>query len=153
MLTHPDSIGPNDRDIVFMNSIRELVPLAGGPVQAGDSADATDIEALIDAPPEGITISDVERFELTAPGGASTPVVAFEIEVDSRSTCSPSAPCEFAFVTKYGFVKPIRQSDEHRVWWFPEHPNGPAAAVVADNKPSDWVADAERLMETLELSR
>lgn len=40
-----------------------------------------------------------------------------------------------------------------RVWFFPEHPSGSAAAVAQSNLNSDSLAEAEAVMATLELRR
>lgn len=152
VLTHPDSSGPNDRDIVFLNSLAELVPLAGGPIRAGEAIDFSDIDAFIQAPPDGLETSEVERFELEAPDGTSMPVITFSLEVEERA-CTVDDPCDYGFVTTYGFVKTLRASDAIRLWWFPEHPHGPAAAIAVDTKPTEWISEAVTLMDTLELGR
>jgi len=152
-LTDPTSAGPNDRDVVFINSIRELVPLAGGPVVAGDAIPVGDIEELLSNPPEPMKVSEIERTVLQAENGSTTRVISFTVEIVDDRACSPTDPCELGLVTAYGVVKLLRPTDAHRVWWFPEHPNGPAAVVVSASAGSDWMQRAEELMATLELSR
>ena len=153
VVTDPTSIGPNDRDLIFVNSIAELVPLAGGPLVAGDAIPIGDIEELLSNPPEPMQVSDVERTVLEAENGSTTPVVSFTIEMVGDHACSPSDPCELGFVTAYGFVNQLRPMDTQRVWWFPEHPHGPAAIIVSAGEDSVWMERAEELMATLELSR
>jgi hypothetical protein len=153
VVTDPTSIGPNDRDVVFFNSIAELVVLAGGPLVAGDAVPVGDIEELLSNPPELMKVSEIERTVLEAENGSTTPVISFTVEMVGDHACSPTDPCEMGLVTAYGFVNQFRPMDTQRVWWFPEHPHGPAAIVVSAGEDSGWMERAEELMETLELSR
>ncbi len=153
VLTRAGSIGPGDRDIVFLNDIRELVPIGGGPIQAGDALSVDDIEAIISDPPPGAIIDNVERFDLTAPNGSATRVIAFDFTGDPSAACSLDEPCDFALVTPYGFVKKLLSTSDQRIWFFPEHPTGPAAAVAQNSQGTDFIAEASAVIATLELSR
>lgn len=151
VLTKAGSIGPGDRDIVWINDIRELAPIAGGPVRAGDPLPLDDIEAILADPPNGMAIDSVERFDLVAANGDAQPVVSFNVSVDTASPCSPADPCDYALITSYGFVKQLLSTSAQRVWFFPEHPTGPAAAVAQTQLNSDFLGEAEAVMATLEL--
>lgn len=151
VLTKTGSIGPGDRDIVWINDIRELAPIAGGPVRAGDVLPVDDIEAIITNPPAGLVLDNVERIELAGADGSITPVVSFDVSVDPSSACSPTEPCDYALVTSYGFVKQLLSTLTQRVWFFPDHPTGPAAAISQSHIGSDFSAEAAAVMATLEL--
>ncbi len=152
VLSKAGSIGPGDRDLVWINDIRELTPIAGGPTLAGSPRSVDDIEAIIADPPSGLVVDDVERSELTAPDGETMPVVSFRVSADPSSACTSDDPCDYAFLTSYGVSKQLLSTSQQRVWFFPEHPSGPSAAVAQGPFSSDFVAEAEAVMATMELS-
>ncbi len=153
VLTRAGSIGPGDRDLVWINDIQELAPIAGGPIRAGDARPVDDIEAIISDPPAGLVIDDVERVELSGPNGDTMPVVSFQVSVDPASPCTADEPCDYALITSYGSVKPLLSTVAQRVWFFPEHPTGPAAMVAQGDLNSDFLSEAVAIMATLELRR
>lgn len=151
VITAQGSGGPNDRDLVWVNDVVSYAPVSG-PVAAGDPTEVTDVDSFLASPPPGITVSDVEETELVGASGETQRVVAFDIAADPTAACSTSDPCDIAFITSYGFVKEISSVHRHRIWWFPDHPNGNSMVVAAAPLPDRWMSEAIAVMSTLELS-
>ncbi len=105
------------------------------------------VEALVATPPQGFSASQISNQEL---GGASA--TQFDLTSDPDATCALGEPCEAAFITSYGLVKPLAAGFDHRIWWI-EHETGPATVFIAMALDDlDFIEQATALVETIDIN-
>lgn len=145
VLGAPGSIGPGDRDLVMLNGVVDAVPTAG-PIRAGEAVALDDIDAFLAAPPSAISVSGIERFDIDG-----TEIVQFDLVANPEADCSVDDPCDLTFRTNYGAEKPTASTQTHRIWWFVDHPNGPAMIIAMDSVDGAFIDQATAVMQTARL--
>ncbi len=139
------SIGPGDRDLVMVNGMVDAVPTAG-PLVAGEAVLMDDIEAFLASPPSAVSVSDIERFDIDG-----TEVIQFDLLANPDADCSAEDPCDLTFRTDYGVDTATQSTQLHRIWWFEEHPNGPAMIIAMDAASGTFIDRATGVMRTARL--
>lgn len=145
MLTGANSYGPGDRDLVFLTGLVDLVPIAPGPVAAGEPISVTSADQVIDALSPDFEITGTEKVDLD--GLAAT---RFDIRTPPDAACSHDDPCQYAFRTSWGFVKPLNPTQSHRIWWIEEGAEGPSMIIAMAPRDHDFIDQATQLIDTIE---
>ena len=141
------SRGPGDRGVVMLAGLEpQITPQAGGPSIAGEPVDLSDIEAFLANPPDNLDVSNVVETEV---GGLEA--FRFDVRVADGATCAQDDPCEYAFETAWNWAATvsINAENDHRIWWMPDHPAGPAMIHVTDIDP-EFIEIGTRFVESIE---
>ncbi|MEM9650910.1 MAG: hypothetical protein AAGA65_02365 [Actinomycetota bacterium] len=149
VLTHPGSVGPGDRDVVFLRprSLGNPATTFRNPTEfEGQPRDTElDLEQWIERVMDGVTVSAREPVSL---GGLEG--VAFDVRVDASVGCSPSDLCiDFVGVNNTngmsfgpGFV--------FRVHWLDQGEFQPIAVVVGSpDGDAEWSDTAQAMLDTV----
>lgn len=141
------STGPGARGVVMLAGLEPaIIPQAGGPTRAGDPVDLSDIEAFLADPPDNLVVSNVVETEV---GGLEA--FRFDVRVADGVSCAQDDPCEYAFEAAWNWAATvsINAENEHRIWWMPDHPAGPAMIHVSDIDP-DFIEIGTRFVDSIE---
>lgn len=141
------SRGPGDRGIVLIAGLQpKVTPQAGGPSLVGEPVDLSDIESFLDSPPANLEISNASQVEV---GGLNA--FRFDVRVVDGATCAQDEPCEYAFEARWDWISSISidAENEHRIWWMPDHPAGPAMIHIADIDP-EFIELGTSLVDSIE---
>ncbi len=151
VLTDPESVGPHDRDIVFLRVAGLTHPddmeLPIAELAERPSWPLGDLVGWIDALPSTIAVSNVTDTEF---GGRSA--VAFDVTVDDAHACGPEV-C-VPFVGALGTTgKSFRPGVPFKVFWVDGGAEAPLAVVVGGGQdaPDAFFAAAAELIATIEL--
>ena len=119
---------------------------AGGPSFVGEPVDLSDIESFLDSPPANLEISNASQVEV---GGLNA--FRFDVRVVDGATCAQDEPCEYAFEARWDWISSISidAENEHRIWWMPDHPAGPAMIHIADIDP-EFIELGTSLVDSIE---
>lgn len=147
VLTAAGSGGPGDRDLVFVSGVAELVPVAGGPIEAGPRVRLSNVDQLLDSTPPGLDITGVEKVDL---GGVTA--TRFDVTIDPDAECTLAEPCEYAIVTSSGVVNQLESTHAHRIWWIDGGPEGPSMIMARAALPAPFIVTATELLDTIRFS-
>lgn len=145
VLTGLGSIGPTDRDLVMIQDVVEYVSVEPGPVAVGSPVPIVEVETLIENPPPGFEIVEVERV---ARGDVS--VTHFEVNPRSDAACPPGDPCGAMLLTSYGRSVPFWHGFLHHVWWISDGESPPTVFVASSFGDRDFMDRAAELVGSLE---
>lgn len=146
-LTSPASYGPGDNDVVFVTGVVDVVPIAPGPVAAGEPVPVATADQVLDALSEDLEITGKEVVDL---GGLAA--TRFDIRIPVDAPCTQDVPCEYAFRTSSGFVKPLRSTHAHRIWWIDDGAEGPSMIFAMMPLGDDFIDRAAELLNTMSVN-
>ena len=147
VLSHPDSFGPGDKDIVFIR-----VDGLSDPATLNQAIDdigpwpVDDIAGWIDNLPDGIEVANVEGVTI---GGREA--TRFDLSVADDFPCGPQI-CA-AFVAAFGQTgKDLTPGIQFRVWYVDGGDHAPLAIIVGSGQddPDAHLAAADELLATIE---
>ena len=144
VLTARNSAGPGDRGLVFLTGLVDVVSIAPGPVAAGEPLPVVTADEVIDALSGNLEVTGREQVDL---GGL--PATQFDVRISAESACNRADPCEFAFRTSWGFVKPLSSTHVHRIWWIEEGVEGPSMIIAMAPLNHDFIDRATELLDTM----
>lgn len=132
VFTHPDSVGPGERDVVFIRPTALTDPTDPGAPEGEDWA-VDDIEGWLAAIIDGVVVSAPADTEV---GGAEG--IVFEVETDSTA----------GFVTSPGGDKAFDPGFHYTVYWLDQGEHEPIAIVVGARTGdfADWIPTADSLL-------
>ena len=145
VITEPTSLGPGDRDIVFLRPTGLSDPdnmAAPAAEQVGWELD--DIEGWLDSLPDTIAITN--RVTTTI-GGRDA--VGFDLTVSTDFTCGPDFCAGFvANGPRAGFA--FEPDVAHRIFWIDEEVGGPITVILgAGGIGPEWFDTAAPVLATL----
>jgi hypothetical protein len=146
VLTHPDSIGPGDRDIVFFRPTALADPAdPTAPIDSQERWDVDDIDGWLASltstvPVTGRRDYTLGRFEATA----------FDVVLPDDFACGPEVCAGFADIGGTWFVDFFPET-EFRVYWVDGGDHEPFAVWIGSGRDSDWFTTAEALLDTVAL--
>ncbi|MDJ0959285.1 MAG: hypothetical protein QNJ88_01415 [Acidimicrobiia bacterium] len=146
VITHPDSIGPGDRDIVFFRPTFLADP--HNPMAALDTQDGwelTDIEGWLDGLAPSISI----RNRSTSTIGSYDATV-FDVTLPDNFPCGPEACVFFAHNARIAFID-FFPGNDFRVYWIDGGEREPLAIWIGSGAVADWFATAETVLDTVAL--
>lgn len=150
VLTHPDSAGPQDRDIVFIRPSGLVEPGRVNDSPEGFRSQRgwplSDIDGWLDRVLPGLV--DGDPVDTTLGGRAA---VRFDVAPSEDFPCGPEA-CA-GFVTNEWIDSTHFEPGKRRtVWWVDGGVHGPLAVLVGrDAGDTDWLDTAEAVLDTVEL--
>jgi hypothetical protein len=145
VLTDVNSAGPGDRDLVFLTGLVDVVPIAPGPVPAGEPVSVVTADEVIEALSGDVEVSGREVVDLD--GVAAT---RFDIRISSDALCTQAEPCEYAFRTSSGTVKLLSPIHSHRIWWIEDGVEGPSMIIGMAPHDDDFMDRATELLGTID---
>lgn len=151
VLTHPDSTGPQDRDIVFIRPSGLVEPERVNDAPEGfrsqDGWPLDDIRGWLDGVFPGRLV-DGDPIDTTL-GGRDA--MRFDVEPADDFPCGPDVCAGFvtnAWVDGTHFEPGKRRT----VWWVDGGTHGPLAVLVGrDAGDTEWIRTAEAVLDTVEL--
>ncbi len=155
-VTHPESIGPDDRDIVFQRLSDLSDPMqpdfgladlyAVWPADVGDLWPAADFAGWLDNLTDEIVVSD--RQETMLGGMAATRV---DLELGETDCAVGGWACMLFGTSHLENTKMLIPGSTYRVWFIDQGAEDPLAVIVGINRDSDgdWFATAEELLTSL----
>ncbi|MEE9417723.1 MAG: hypothetical protein V3V01_20765 [Acidimicrobiales bacterium] len=147
VLTAANGGGPNDRDLVLLTGLVDVMPIAPGPVAAGEPISVVTADQVIEA--LGADIEITGRAEVDLDGVTAT---RFDIRIPSDALCTQADPCELAFRTSSGIVKRLSPTHSHRIWWIEEGAEGPSMIIAVAPHDHDFLNRATELLDTIEFT-
>lgn len=147
VLTGSNGGGPGDRDLVFATGFVDVIPVAPGPVTAGDPIRVVTADDVINALSGDIEISERQVVDL---GGLAA--TRFDVRIAADASCSQADPCEYAFRTSWGFVKPLSPTHSHRIWWIEDGAEGPSMIIAMAPYDHDFIERATELLSTMTIT-
>jgi len=150
VLTHPESTGPQDRDIVFIRPSGLVQPDRVNDSPEGfrsqDGWPLDDIRGWLDGVIPGLVDGDTAETTL---GGRDA--VRFDVAPSQEFPCGPAVCAGFvtnAWVDDTHFEPGKRRT----VWWVDGGTHGPLAVLVGrDVDDTEWIRTAEATLDTVEL--
>lgn len=155
-LTHPDSIGPDDRDIVFqrLSDLSDPTQPDYGlaklyevwPADVGEGWPAADFAGWLDNLTDEIVVSN--RQETTLAGMAATRV---DLKLGETDCTERRGFCMLFGTSHLMSIKMLSPGSTYRVWFIDQGDEDPLAVIVGINRDSDadWFTTAEKLLTTL----
>ncbi len=150
VLTHPDSQGPADRDVVFFRPTGLVEP-----DRVNDSPEGFRSQ-------EGWPMADIDgwlervRPGLIAGGPTDTTLggrdaVRFDVEPTDDFPCGPVV-CGGFITNKWVDSAHFERGQRRTIWWVDGGDHGPLSVMVGrDADDTAWLATAETLLDTVEL--
>ena len=130
--------------MVFITGLVDVVPIAPGPVAAGEPILVVTAEQVLEVLGEDLEITGIEDVDFD--GLAAT---RFDVRIPADAACSQDDPCEYAFRTSWGFVKPLSATQTHRIWWIEDGAEGPSMIIVMAPYDHDFIERATQLLDTI----
>lgn len=149
VLTHPDSRGPDDRDIVMLRLSSLSDPAE--PNQRFDDLEehwpADDIVGWVDNLVDGVNASEPEETTL---GGQ--PAMRIDVEIDEIPCAGGPLECVAFGHDHIVARKFLNRGASYRIWVVDQGDEAPIAVVVGNNDPdSDWFETADEVLSTFAL--
>lgn len=150
VVTHPDSRGPGDRDVVFIRPTALVEPDrlndSAEDVRAQDGWPLPDIDGWLERVPPGLV--DGEPVDTTL-GGRDA--IRFDVEPTNDFDCGPDG-CA-GFVTNDWMDNIVFEHWQRwTVWWVDGGDHDPLVVLVGrDPEDTEWLGTAEALLATVEL--
>lgn len=145
VLTVPGSFGPGDQDVVMYTGVVDMLPVGPGPTAGGEAIPLGSVDDVLDVLEESADVSGVEVVDL---GGIEA--TRFDVSISADAACSDAEPCEFAFRSASGFVKPLRSTHDHRIWWIQDGVVGPTMIVAMAGPGSSFIDRADELVGSID---
>lgn len=145
VLTEPTSLGPGDRDVVFLRPTGLSDPdNMAAPAAEQEGWELDDIDGWLDNLPDTIAITNRAA---TTIGGRDA--VGFDLTVSSDFTCGPDFCAGFvANGPRSGFA--FQPDVDHRVFWITEEVGGPITVILgAGAIGPEWFDIATPLLATV----
>lgn len=147
VLTGMNSYGPGDRGLVFLTGMVDVMPIAPGPVAAGEPIPVFSADQVIDVLSTDFEITGIKAVDLD--GLAAT---RFDVRISTDAVCTEVEPCEYAFRTSWGFVKALSPTQSHRIWWIEKGAEGPSMIIAMAPHAHDFIDQATELLGTMEFT-
>lgn len=146
VLTHPDSIGPGDRDIVFFRPTSLADPAdPTAPIDSQQRWDVGDIEGWLDNVTSAVPATGRRTYTL-----GEFDATVFEVRLPDGFTCGPEVCAGFADVGGTWFVD-FFPDTEFRVYWIDGGEHEPFAVWIGSGRDANWFTTAETLLDTVAL--
>lgn len=143
VLSHPLSVGPDDRDIVFIRPRGLAEPTDPSAFEDGDSWDLADIDGWIANLIPTVEVTNRHTVKL----GDRT-AERFDITLTDDVECGIEFCVGFVEATTVN-GKAFQRNSQYRIYWV-EDEQGPVVVVVGSTKQdADWLTVADEFMSTV----
>ena len=155
-VTHPESIGPDDRDIVFqrLSDLSDPAQPDFGladlydvwPADVGDLWPAADFAGWLDNLTDEIVVSNRQETML---GGM--PATRVDLKLGKTDCAVGGRNCVLFGTSHLMNIKALSIGSTYRVWFIDQGAEDPLAIIAGINRDSDgdWFTTAEQLLTTL----